>query len=237
MDFICRLAMICLIGGELEDRAQDGGHGPVVPVGLVVEDEVLELASFDGHEDRTMGGGDGGDQAPFTRAEGQDVPGTGADTHAAAQAEVRLEFRLLAFGLARISGGDEAHGLHGAGLHALSAAVAVFSIHHLGQEVGGGDGAEDRETLGGQQSFATAAAAVADEGDLLPDVLAELDEIVAQGLLQQFRAAAAAVNGLRGSSATRAASSFVNSNWRILKSSSVGGAPWGSRLSRSERLL
>ena len=53
----------------------------------------------------------------------------------------------------------------------------------------------------------------------------------------QFRAAAVAVNGLRGSSATRAASSSVNSNWRILKSSSVGGAPWGNRFSRSERLL
>jgi hypothetical protein len=54
-------------------------------------------------------------------------------------------------------------------------------------------------------------------------------------VIRQSRAAAAALNGLIGSSATRPASCSVYRTRRMLNSRSVGGAPWGKRLSRSDR--
>lgn len=58
-----------LDGRQLENHAEDGGHGAVVPLGLIVEDEVLEQAALDGHEHGAVGGGDGGEHALLAGAE------------------------------------------------------------------------------------------------------------------------------------------------------------------------
>ena len=58
-----------LDGRELENHAEDGGHGAMIPLRLIVEDEVLELAALDGHEHGAMGGGDGGEHALLAGAE------------------------------------------------------------------------------------------------------------------------------------------------------------------------
>ena len=52
-----------LDGWDLENHAQNGGHGAMIPVGLIVEDQVLQLASLDGHQHGAVGGGDGGEHA------------------------------------------------------------------------------------------------------------------------------------------------------------------------------
>jgi hypothetical protein len=150
--------------GWLEIAANDKGKRLTIKrtYKLDVEDEILEFAPLDGHEHRAVSGGDGRQDALPTRTQRERIPVAGADTHAAAQANVLPHLRLLALGMARVAGRDQAHGLHGAGLDALSATVAV-GVFHFGQEVGGGDGAEGRATLRGKQGFAAAAAAIADE--------------------------------------------------------------------------
>jgi hypothetical protein len=39
-----------LDGRELENHTQNGGHGAMIPVGLIVEDQVLQLAPLDGYQ-------------------------------------------------------------------------------------------------------------------------------------------------------------------------------------------
>lgn len=50
-----------LEGRELEDRAEDGRHGPVVCEGLVVKDQILQSALFDGLQNKAVGAVDRGD--------------------------------------------------------------------------------------------------------------------------------------------------------------------------------
>ena len=46
--------------GEFQDHSQDGGHGAMIPMRLIVEDEVLKLVPLNGHEHGAMGSGDRG---------------------------------------------------------------------------------------------------------------------------------------------------------------------------------
>ena len=48
-------------GREPEYGAEYGGHSPVVGEGLIVKDQVLQGALFDGLQDKTVGAVDGGD--------------------------------------------------------------------------------------------------------------------------------------------------------------------------------
>jgi hypothetical protein len=57
----------------------------------------------------------------------------------------------------------------------------------LGEEVRGVDGFEDSEAAGRDHGFAAAAAAVADEADPALDVLAELDEVLIVGFLEEVQ--------------------------------------------------
>ena len=52
-----------LDGRELENHAQNGGHGAMIPVGLIVEDQVLQLAPLDGHQHGAVSGRDGSEHA------------------------------------------------------------------------------------------------------------------------------------------------------------------------------
>ena len=47
--------------GEFQNHSQNGSHGAMIPTCLIVEDEVLKLAPFNGHEYGAMGSGDWGD--------------------------------------------------------------------------------------------------------------------------------------------------------------------------------
>ena len=118
-----------LQGRQLEDHAEDGGHGLVMDVGLVIEDQVLELPALDGHQYHAMGRVDRRDDAPGPRAQAESTPGAGAHAHAAAQADGFVQPRFLALRVMGIPTGHEAHGLHWADLHALPAAVAGLCIH------------------------------------------------------------------------------------------------------------
>src|ERR1035437_501213 len=113
-----------LDGRELENYAEDGGHGAVVPLRLIVEDEVLELAALDGHEHGAVGDGDGGEHALLAGAERDSAVGAGADTETATQAEGFVEAGFFALGLVRVGGGDKGHGLDGTDLGPFAQAVA-----------------------------------------------------------------------------------------------------------------
>jgi len=93
-----------LDGGQLENYAEDGGHGAMIPLRLIVEDEVLELASLDGHEHGAVGGGDRGEHALGAGMEGDSAVGAGADADAATQAKGFVEARFFALGLMRVAG-------------------------------------------------------------------------------------------------------------------------------------
>jgi hypothetical protein len=58
-----------LDGRELENHAQNGGHCAMIPVGLIVENQVLQLAPLDSHQHGAVGGGDGGEHALGARVE------------------------------------------------------------------------------------------------------------------------------------------------------------------------
>jgi len=55
--------------GEFQDHSQDGGHGAMIPIRLIVEDEVLKLAPLNGHEHGAMGSGDRGDHTHLPESE------------------------------------------------------------------------------------------------------------------------------------------------------------------------
>ena len=93
-----------LYGRQLENYAEDGGHGAMIPLCLIVEDEVLELAALDSHEHGAVGGGDGGEHALLAGAERNSAVGADADADTATQAEGFVEASLFAFGLMRVTG-------------------------------------------------------------------------------------------------------------------------------------
>ena len=69
---------------ELQDRAEDGRHGPVVGECLVVEDQVLQGSLFNGLQDEAVGAVDRGDYFNRPSLQGDGLFGTvsGADTAA-----------------------------------------------------------------------------------------------------------------------------------------------------------
>jgi len=84
----------------------------------------------------------------------------------------------------RVVGRDEGHRFDGAGGGARSAARAGRAVDGR-QEVGRVDRVEEAEAALGDHGLAATAAAVADEADPVPDVLAELDEVAGPGLVEQ----------------------------------------------------
>jgi len=96
--------MICLTGGEFENHSEDGGHGAMIRLRLVVEDQVLQLAALDGHEHSAVGGGDGGEHTLFAGAERDSAVGACAYANSATQAEGFIDARLFALGLVRVPG-------------------------------------------------------------------------------------------------------------------------------------
>ena len=169
---------------EAQDRAEYRGHGAMARERAIVEDEILQLAPLHGHEHRAMRRIDGRDDARAPRAQREASLRAGADADAAAQAD-----RLVDLGLApkrdmRIVGRDQGHRLDGTGVHAGAAARAA-SRFELGHEIGRVDRVERGEAALGDEGFAAAAAAIADEIDAPLDVLAELDEAALVGRLQE----------------------------------------------------
>ena len=92
-----------LDGREFENHAQNGGHGAMIPVSLIVEDQVLQLAPLDGHQRGAVSGGDGGKHTLGACVELDGCAWAGADADAAAEAEGFVETGLLALGLVRVS--------------------------------------------------------------------------------------------------------------------------------------
>ena len=76
-----------LEGRELQDGAEDGGHGAVVGKGLVVEDQVLEGSLFDGLQDEAVGAVDRGDHFDWPALQGDGLFGTVPRTDPAAQTD------------------------------------------------------------------------------------------------------------------------------------------------------
>lgn len=175
-----------LEGRELEDDAQDGGHRAVAEQGLVIEYQVLKLAPLDGHHDGPVCGVEGGDDplGPGLEADALCLADAGADP--AAQADVHGELGRLLAEMMGIIGRDERHGLDRAGGRALSAACAGIEVDP-GEKIRGMDGVEDPESAGGDHGLATATAAVANEADPALDVLAELDQVLLVGLLEEVQ--------------------------------------------------
>ena len=111
----------------------------MIPKRLIVKDQVLKLAPFNGHEHDTMGSGDRGDHTRLPESEPDPAIGTRPYADAATQTEGLVDPRLSARRLMRVASRHESHGLHWAGRHALAAAVARIRSDFR-QEVGGGDG-------------------------------------------------------------------------------------------------
>ncbi|MPN54459.1 hypothetical protein SDC9_202129 [bioreactor metagenome] len=108
---------------------------------------------------------------------------------AAAQADGGVEPRLPAAGVVGIAGAHHAHRLHGADLGAFAAAGAGRRVHAR-QEIRRAYGIEHGEALGGEHGLTAAAAAVADEGHGIADVLPELDKVVRYCLVEEVQALA-----------------------------------------------
>lgn len=169
---------------QLEDRAQDGSQGTVTGKGLVVEDQVLQFAFFDGHQDHAMDGIYGSDdlfRAPFQL---QRFGGTGPHADSATQADALIDLDLFnALSICHIP----TDGINGAGLHALSTSYAGGLVVS-GDICRGVNGLQRTILPGGHQKLATAATAVADEIHSLPHILSALHQVAFIGLMQQVQA-------------------------------------------------
>ncbi len=155
--------------------------------GPVVEDEVLEPAALDGHDHGFMGRVERRDD-PLGPALETQAPGpANPDANAAAQAHRRVDLGPLLACVGRVVGRDHGHGLDRTGGDAIAAPRARGGLDH-GQEIRRVDGMEEPEAPLGDHGLAAAATAIADEADPPADVLAELDEIAAPGLVEQGQA-------------------------------------------------
>src|ERR1022692_4828950 len=96
----------------------------MIPTCLIVEDQVLKLAPFNGHEHGTMGSSDRGDYTHLPESEPDPAGGTRPYADAATQTEGLVDPRLSARGLMRVACRHESHGLHWTGRYAFAAAVA-----------------------------------------------------------------------------------------------------------------
>jgi len=110
----------------------------MIPLRLIVEDEVLEVAALNGHQHGAVGSGDGGDHTLLAGLERNSRFGTSADANSATQAQGLVEARFSALGLMRIACRDQPHGLYRTDRYAFGAAVALFRAD-LRQKGGGGN--------------------------------------------------------------------------------------------------
>jgi hypothetical protein len=173
-----------LDGRQLEDGPEDRGHGPVAREGLVVEDEVLELAPLDGHEDRLVDRGEGGDDPLGTRFEAEALRLADADADPAPEAEVLVDLGHLLPRMGGIVGRNEGHRFDRTDRRAFAASRAGVEVDRR-QKIRRMDGVEQTEAAGRDHGLAAAAAAVADEVDPPLDVLPELDEVMVVGLVEE----------------------------------------------------
>ena len=72
---------------ELQDRAEDGRHGPVVGEGMVVEDQVLQGPLFNGLQDEAVGAVDRCDHLNRSSLQADGLFGTVPGTDSAAQTD------------------------------------------------------------------------------------------------------------------------------------------------------
>lgn len=106
---------------QLENDAQDCGHRAVADHGVLIEDQVLQPATFDGGADNTMYAINRGDDPGVSRGQAQTVPRARADAHTTAQAQVDVQAGNFAVWAAWVARGDQGHGLNGAGADATPA--------------------------------------------------------------------------------------------------------------------
>ena len=91
-------------GRKFENHSQNGSHGAMIPVRLIVEDEVLQFAPLNGHQHGTVGSGDGRNHALLASLQLDAGLAASTDAESAAQAERLIDARLSALGLVRITG-------------------------------------------------------------------------------------------------------------------------------------
>lgn len=141
--------------------------------GLIIEDEVLEFAALNRHYNRAMSGIDGRDHTLTSWLQPDGVLVADPSAHTATEANLFVDLSFLAFVVTRVSRRNYAHRLYRADVDTFHAA-GTFVVGDFWQEVGGIDGIEKGEPFGCQHGFTTASTAVADEGNALTHVLAEL---------------------------------------------------------------
>src|ERR1017187_7040397 len=170
---------------QFENYTKNGGHRTMAGKRLIVEDGGLEFAVLNGHDNRAMSGIHGRDHTspPLLQPDGLLVANRSA--HAATEADLFVDLSFLPFVVAWVSRRNYAHRFYRTDVGTFHAA-GTFVLGDGGQEVGGTDGSENGEPLGCQHSFATAPAAVADEGHALAHVLPELHQVAITGLSEQI---------------------------------------------------
>src|SRR5664279_2814024 len=110
-----------------------------------------------------------------------------AFAHATSQAYLLVDLGFLALVVTRIPRRDHAHGFDWTHVGALHA-PGTFVSGNARQKVRRAYGLKDGKPFGGEHGFAAAAATVANEGDALADILAELYQVAVAGLRQQIAA-------------------------------------------------
>ena len=158
---------------QLQYRPQHSRHEAVAVQDLVVENKILQVASFGGHQHHPMRGIQRSYGTVGTGSQFQTVGGAATDAHSTSKTNVGVKRGRApapaAFALDRavIAGSRRRfvflQSLDGAGRQAFTATDACFRIQ-FNNEIGM-NGLSDAETLYGQKSFATATTAVANKID------------------------------------------------------------------------
>ena len=152
---------------------------------LVVKEEILQFSPLNGHDDGAVGACNRRQDplGPFLKR--QRPGGAVSDTDPAAEALIHIQPHHLLLGPLRIIGRYEGKGFDGAGGDTASASGTEVESD-FGEEIGRMHGVQVAETAGGGHGFAAAAAAMADKADALAGVVAELNEVMAVGLIEQI---------------------------------------------------
>lgn len=77
-----------------QDDTENSGRHAMAPERPTIEEQVLQLTSFKGHDHDPVGSVQRGDHTFRAGAEGNVVPGSGSDAKAATEAEILVEFCL-----------------------------------------------------------------------------------------------------------------------------------------------
>ena len=201
-------------GRELQDRAEDGCHSPVVCESLVVKDQVLQSSLFDSLQDKAVGAVNRGDHFNRPSLQGDGFFGTVSGADAASQADRLVDDGSSFFGRSICSEGSNngsrlifhaadcyrpfliieggvgiavfhGNGQNGAHFLAFSAGDAVVVIDFR-DIVCRCDGLHGAESAHCFQGLAAAAAAIAHECGMFADIFAHLDQVAAVGHLEDL---------------------------------------------------